>query len=563
MFMFLKNIKLTLIILLFYQSPLYSKSNSFNNFNSKDLSKYFSGIVALENKENTKALNFFKSSKILLNKHDPYLKRYVSSLVQEKRVIQAINIIKQNAGKDNVSFFDAHLLLIVDSLKKKNLDQANIHLLDAFNFSQQNRFNLAILESLKQYIFVFKEKKFLDNKKNLGKLSIISETFQRCYLGDQNTDVYFSKLFNDIEADYTRYIFFYLSYLIENNRIDDAKKITNDIEYINTTLLLSQGKSWIENENMEKFNKVFSCKEPNDIIGEFLFLISNLYSSEDNFEKSNFYLNLSNFLNPKFLFNLSLVAENQYFNKEYNKAKITLKNFKKEDNFYHWYRVKKESQIIANQRNKRESLNYITAEFNKINKPNDKILFDIANFYKNSKKYEEAIRFYTKIIDTLDDNSKIKSDLLYRRGGSYERLGKYEKADQDLLHSLKINPDDAYVLNYLAYSWLERDYKINEAIQMLESAYSAKSNDPYIIDSIGWAYFLIDDYSKAENFLKRAVELMPDDPIVNDHYGDILWMLNRKIQARYFWANVLEMDDTQEEMIENINIKMIQGLKNS
>ena len=436
-------------------------------------------------------------------------------------------------------------------------------MLDAFNFSQQNRFNLAILESLKQYIFVFKEKKFLDNKKNLGKLSIISETFQRCYLGDQNTDVYFSKLFNDIEADYTRYIFFYLSYLIENNRIDDAKKITNDIEYINTTLLLSQGKSWIENENMEKFNKVFSCKEPNDIIGEFLFLISNLYSSEDNFEKSNFYLNLSNFLNPKFLFNLSLVAENQYFNKEYNKAKITLKNFKKEDNFYHWYRVKKESQIIANQRNKRESLNYITAEFNKINKPNDKILFDIANFYKNSKKYEEAIRFYTKIIDTLDDNSKIKSDLLYRRGGSYERLGKYEKADQDLLHSLKINPDDAYVLNYLAYSWLERDYKINEAIQMLESAYSAKSNDPYIIDSIGWAYFLIDDYSKAENFLKRAVELMPDDPIVNDHYGDILWMLNRKIQARYFWANVLEMDDTQEEMIENINIKMIQGLKNS
>ena len=39
-----------------------------------------------------------------------------------------------------------------------------------------------------------------------------------------------------------------------------------------------------------------------------------------------------------------------------------------------------------------------------------------------------------------------------------------------------------------------------------------KSNDPYIIDSIGWAYYLIDDYLKAEKFLKRAVELMPDDP---------------------------------------------------
>ena len=56
---------------------------------------------------------------------------------------------------------------------------------------------------------------------------------------------------------------------------------------------------------------------------------------------------------------------------------------------------------------------------------------------------------------------------------------------------------------------------------------------------------------------------MPDDPIVNDHYGDILWKLDRKIQARYFWANVLKMDDTEEEMIKKINIKMIKGLKNS
>ena len=74
---------------------------------------------------------------------------------------------------------------------------------------------------------------------------------------------------------------------------------------------------------------------------------------------------------------------------------------------------------------------------------------------------------------------------MYRRGGSYERLGNYEKSDEDLLHALRIRPDDAYVLNYLAYSWLERDYKIDEAMEMLKIAYDLKSNDPYIIDSIG------------------------------------------------------------------------------
>ena len=142
-------------------------------------------------------------------------------------------------------------------------------------------------------------------------------------------------------------------------------------------------------------------------------------------------------------------------------------------------------------------------------------------------------------------------------------MGNFKKSDEDLLHSLRINPDDAYVLNYLAYSWLERDYKIDEAFKMLEKAYSSKSNDPYIIDSIGWAYYLIDNYVEAEKYLKRAVELMPEDPTVNDHYGDILWKLNRKIQARYFWNNVLNFDDTDEDTINNINVKMIEGLKNS
>ena len=561
--MLFKKIKFVLILLLFYQTPLYSKSNSFEDFDSKNLSKYFSGIVAFGNKDNSVALDFFNSTKILIDTHDPYLKRYVFSLVLENKVSQAINVIKQNKDKNNTSFFDAYLLLLIDSLKKDNLDQAYNYLLKANEFAQQDRFDLAILESLRQYIYVFKEKKFLNDKKNLGKLSIISDTFQRCYLGDPKTDEYFSNLINNNESDFTRYIYFYLSYLIENDRLEEAKNITQEIEFINTTLLLSQGKSWIENENAQKLNEVFSCKNHNDLISEFLFLISNLYSSEDNFEKSNFYLNLSNFLNPKFKFNLSLVAENYFLNKDYEKAKKILKKFKKEENFYFWYRLKKEAQIIAKQRNDKESLNYITSNFRKIDEPNHKILFDIANFYKKSEDYKEAIKYYTKIISNLDDSSDVKSDILYRRGGSYERIKNYEEADKDLLHALKISPDDAYILNYLAYSWLERDYKINEAIEMLEIAYASKNNDPYIIDSIGWAYYLIDDYLKAEKFLKRAVELMPDDPIVNDHYGDILWKLDRKIQARYFWANVLKMDDAEKDMIEKINIKMIKGLKNS
>ena len=561
--MFNKLIKILLALIIFYQTPVYSKSASFNDFNSRDLANYFSGIIAYENKDNTDALKFFNASKVLINKHDIYLKRYVYSLVLENKVAQAINVIKNRNNKDNTDFFNAYILLVVDSLKKNDFKKAEEYLTQSLKFKNQRRFNLIISETLKQYVYSFKNKKILSNKQNFGNLSLISQTFQRCYLKESNVGSFFVNLINNQQGDYSRYIFFYINYLIENKKIEEAKEIAGQLEYINSTLLLSQSRSWIENAKFKEFNKIFSCNNHNDIVSEFLFLVSNLYSSQDDFENSNFYLNLSNYLNPNFTFNLSLVAENFYINKEYIKVKEVLKNFNKEDEFYYWFRVKKEAQMIIKEDGYEEGIDYLSAKFNKIKNPNLKIVFDIANFYKNAKKYEKAIDYYTQIISSLSDKSDMKSDLLYRRGGSYERLGNYEKSDEDLLHSLKINPDDAYALNYLAYSWLERDYKIDEAFQMLEKAYATKSEDPYIIDSIGWAYYLIDNYVEAEKYLKRAVELMPEDPVVNDHYGDILWKLNRKIQARYFWNNVLSFDDTDEDIRKNINIKIIEGLKNS
>ena len=258
---------------------------------------------------------------MLLNKHDAYLKRYVYSLVLENKVPQAINVIKNSSKKGNLDFFDAYLLLIIDNLKKNNLVQAEKNLNLSLNFQNENRFNLVIFETLRQYLYTFKNKKTLPNKKNFGNISIINQAFQRCYLKKENTRSSFLNLINNPDGDYSRYIFFYINYLIENDKIEEAKAVADQLEYINSTLLLSQSKSWIEDKNFKVFSKIFSCSNHNDITGEFLFLISNLFSSQGDVEKSNFYLNLSNYLNPKFILNSSLVAENFYLNGEYDKAK--------------------------------------------------------------------------------------------------------------------------------------------------------------------------------------------------------------------------------------------------
>ena len=60
--------------------------------------------------------------------------------------------------------------------------------------------------------------------------------------------------------------------------------------------------------------------------------------------------------------------------------------------------------------------------------------------------------------------------------------------------------------------------------------------------------------------MKKAIELMPNDAIVSDHYGDILWKLGQKIQARYFWKSVLKINDVDEELLKKVNSKIIKGL---
>ncbi len=103
----------------------------------------------------------------MLNKHDAYLKRYSFSLVLENKVAQAINVIKNSSNNENLDFFEAYLLLIADSLKKNNLNQAEKYLNLSLQFQNENRFNFVIYETLRQYLYTFKNKKTLFNKKIL------------------------------------------------------------------------------------------------------------------------------------------------------------------------------------------------------------------------------------------------------------------------------------------------------------------------------------------------------------------------------------------------------------
>ena len=553
-----------LVILLFilYQTQLQSKETTFIEFNQRYLSNYFSALFYSNNQDSQKALKHFNLSKDLIFKHDNFFLNYIFSLVENNQVNKALVEIEKYSKKKSLKNFEINLLKVTREISNKNFVNTDKQIEILRNIALKDTFEIIIVDTLESYIKLFINKKIIEKRNDYGKLSIVTRAFHECYLQNNKSEQYFLNLINYSEGDYSRYLYFFFLNLINKKEFTKLETFSKEIDILNSNLLILQSKNWIDNEEFEKFSMHFSCDKENHLISEFFYLIANLYSSQGQYKLSNFYLNISQYLNPSFYFNISLLSENYLSTKNYKKALKTLNSLGKNELIYNWYRVKKTAQIFSIQKNQEYALSYLNKNLIKFSSSNIKINFDLGNIYKNFKQYEKSIEYYNKVLNYLNVDSFSYSDVLYRRGSSYERLKNYTKSDKDLINSLKINPDDPFVMNYLAYSWLERNYNVDIAIEMLKEAYGKEKNNPYITDSLGWAYYIIGNYKLAEKYLNQAVQLKPNDSVIMDHYGDSLWMLGRKQQAKYFWKNVLKHEDTDELNIEAIKNKLILGVEN-
>ena len=268
----IKKLKLILFIVFFiYQTSAFSKTTDENDFNPKYLSNYLSAIISQNNKESDDAAKYFNSSKILINKHEKYLKKYAITLTVNGQVQKSINIIKKNRGQNNSKFFEAKLLLLIDNFKKRKFDQ-NIELLNEFqSYRDYDNFQYIIYEVLKSYNDLFLTRELNLNKKKFGKLSSINEAFQYCYLNQPETNLKFINLINSDEGDYTRYLFFYLNNLIKEKDFKSALRTSREINVLDSNLLIQQAKQWIDNSNFNKFDYFFLVRMKQIFLQNFSF----------------------------------------------------------------------------------------------------------------------------------------------------------------------------------------------------------------------------------------------------------------------------------------------------
>ncbi len=541
-------------------------NNAKASYSKDDVFNYFSGIVALSQNNTTSGFKYLKKINSLKNVHYNYNIKFLRSLVLLNKFDEAFSFSKE-VWDEEILYFDADLLLGLNYFIKKDFINAEKYFSRLNKFSKYNLFLDDFLGNvLLGWVKASKNdmegalayhEKIPDRYKKLKK---IQNALLQCYFDTPQTATSFEQLIDNQEYS-SRYSFFLVNYLIHKNDNTTAKEIIQKgrKEY-SSNLLIKQSEDFFKKGEYKKIKKLFDCKNPRDSIAEILYVMANIYSANENYNLSNFYLNLSLFFNNKFLPNKILLAENFFYLKKFELAKKNYESIKPVGKIYSWYAAINLAIILENIEGEEYATSYLTKQFKKISKPNFENYYELANFFKDNKNYEKSIKYYSLALKKIEKNHPLIPKILERRGTSFERIGNWEEAERDLLESLKILPDQPYVLNYLAYSWVEKKLNIEKSLNMLLKANDLRKNDGYITDSVGWAYYMIGDYINAEKFLKKAVELMPFDPIINDHYADSLWMSKKEIQARYFWKHVLSLKEVEQKLIDKIEKKLIFGV---
>ncbi len=549
------------IIFIFFSTLQAKNSDKFNK--AENISDYFSGIVLLNQSKYDDSAKRLKKLDGLEKSHPSFSTKYLYSLINSKNYNHAFSY-SQKMERENHDNFESDLIIGLYHLKNSKFSLSNKYFLKARNRNSRSILDNYIADSL--YLWSALEEFGLNKTMNylsqlddrFENLKKIQNVFINCYFNSDDTEYFFKELVNDTKTDFSRYNYFYAKYLESKQKNIEAKKVIElAIKKYPRNLLINQYKIDL---NSLKNNSEFDCKKKVDVVAEILYIAANALSSQSLLSTSNFYLNLSKFLNKEFNAFDTLLAENSYNIGDYPNAKKIYKNLASNGNAFKWFANKQIARILVEEDKKKFSLKLLEKAYYSLEIKGVYEIFDYAEFLKNNEEFEKSINYYTEILNIINEQHPLFPEVTDGRGVAYERLGQWNKAEKDLLASLKVSPDQAYVINYLAYSWIEQGVKIEKSLEMLKKANGLKTNDPYIIDSLGWALFKLKRYDESKDYLKAAVSLMPADPIVNDHYGDVLWKVGEEIQARYYWNYVLNLEKVEKDLKDKIEKKIIKGL---
>ncbi len=312
-------------------------------------------------------------------------------------------------------------------------------------------------------------------------------------------------------------------------------------------------------EDVKAGNKVkLMVQAPHDGLAEVFYGLGEALISEGGLELGTIYMQMALSLKPDFPFALAALANAHEATQNYSSAIAVYDSIRAGTPLEMEIAIRKAINLDA--MGETDQAKQILDSIITANPSKTRPLEAMGNMLRTSKRYGEAIKYYSRLIKLVPKAEKRHWTYWYARGTSYERIKQWTKAEADLLRALELDPDQALILNYLGYSWVDQRVNLQRAFKMIEKAVALKPDDGYIVDSLGWAHYRLGNFDQAVIHLERAVELKPEDPILNDHLGDALWQVNRIREARYQWELALSLKPEVEEAVK-IRKKLISGLQ--
>jgi Flp pilus assembly protein TadD len=132
-----------------------------------------------------------------------------------------------------------------------------------------------------------------------------------------------------------------------------------------------------------------------------------------------------------------------------------------------------------------------------------------------------------------------------------ERLDRIDDAEKALRRLVELKPDDAQALNALGYTLVDRTPRVEEGFALVDRAHKLAPNDPFILDSLGWAHYRMGRLDDAERHLMRAFAKRPD-PEIAAHLGEVLWARGNPQKAREVWQSQLKVAPDHPVLLETM-----------
>lgn len=168
-----------------------------------------------------------------------------------------------------------------------------------------------------------------------------------------------------------------------------------------------------------------------------------------------------------------------------------------------------------------------------------------AQVLREARDHAGAYAALERGLKALPDNP----ELLYDRAMAAEKVNRLDVLERDLRRLIELRPEHAHAYNALGYTLADRTGRIDEAITLLGKALALAPEDPFILDSMGWALYKARRLDESIGYLRRALRGR-DDPEIAAHLGEVLWHRGDRDEARQIWQGSLKIHPDNESLRE-------------